>query len=119
MPSHYDNGNSASSENGNGGTSPSFWSRISDSVARGVDTLTDVYVQREIIDAFPESVSQSTRPTNLDYGVTEQPPQVVRGNASKISGVAGNGNGAMMGMNNQTLILLGVGIVGLILLTRS
>ena len=110
----------ASARDGNGGTAPGFWERIGDSVASGFGTLSDVYVQREIYQAFPEGVTTSTRPTTLDYGVTEQAPQVPPTNNSRLQGVDNRMmNGQTMGVNNSTIIMAALGIVGLVILARS
>ena len=81
----------------------SFWSRITGATAAAYEGLANVYMARTMADMFPEGMSTSTRPTNLDTAVTEARPSAAAGQV--ISGV-----------NNSTLILGGVGVVALLVL---
>lgn len=81
----------------------SFWSRITGATAAAYEGLANVYTARTMADLFPEGMSTSTRPTNLDNAVTEARPN--------------SGTGQVIGgVNNSTLILGGVGVIALIVL---
>lgn len=86
-----------------GNSGGSFWSRISGATAAAYEGLANVYMARTMADMFPEGMSTTTRPTNLDNAVTEARPSAAAGQV--ISGV-----------NNSTLILGGVGVIALLLL---
>ena len=90
----------ASSGNSGGG---SFWSRITGATAAAYEGLANVYMARTMADMFPEGMSTTTQPTNLDNAVTEARPSSATGQV-------------IGGVNNSTLILGGVGVIALIVL---
>lgn len=96
-----------------------FWKRVGGATATAFEKLSDLYVAREVYTAFPESVSTSTRPTTLDYAVTEQPPRAIPSNAGRLQGATlPFMEGSTGGISNQMLLLGAVGAIGLWALTR-
>ena len=105
----------ASQEQAQGG----FWKRVGGATATAFEKLSDLYVAREVYTAFPESVSTSTRPTTLDYAVTEQPPQAIPSTSGRLQGApVPFMQGSTGGISNQMILIGAVGLVGIWALTR-